>query len=115
MTTSSQVQLFDIWLVYLHFIDRPQVGKVRPVLVVGIREDIVAVAKITSKISIPDSTDIPITQWQQAGLNVPSTVKCSQVFEVALDELLRDRPIGVLQSFDAAQVSEALTALNYFQ
>jgi len=49
MTGSDPVQVFDIWLVYLHFTDHPQTGKVRPVLVVGVDEDTIAAAKITSK------------------------------------------------------------------
>jgi len=115
MTSSDQVHLFDIWLVYLYFTDRPKVGKVRPVLVIGTKDGIVAVAKITSKTPVPNTGDIPIIQWREAGLNVPSTVRCSQVFEIGLDELLRDNPVGVLQPLDIAQVTKALTALSFFQ
>jgi len=113
MTSSSQARLFDIWLVYLHFIDHPHTGKVRPVLVVGIKDDVIAVAKITSKPPEPDTGDIPIVQWQHAGLNAPSTVRCSQVFEISPIELLRDDPVGALQPFDIAPVTQSLTALGY--
>ncbi|MCL2605874.1 MAG: type II toxin-antitoxin system PemK/MazF family toxin [Coriobacteriia bacterium] len=115
MTASNQAQPFEIWLVYLHFIDRPKTGKVRPVLIVGIEEDAIAVAKITSKPPVPDTGDISITQWQEAGLNVPSTVCCSQVFEISPEELLRDAPIGTLQELDIAQVTQEMTELGYFQ
>jgi hypothetical protein len=37
------------------------------------------------------------------------------VFEIGLDELLRDNPVGVLQPLDSAQVIKALTALSFFQ
>jgi len=115
MTNSDQVQPFDIWLVYLHFIDNPQTGKVRPVLVVGIRKDVIAVAKITSKPPQPNTGDVPITQWQQAGLNVPSTVRCSQIFEIGSKELLRDAPLGVLQPLDITRVMQEMITLGYFQ
>jgi len=109
---SDKVLPLDIWLVYLRFTDRPKVGKVRPVLVVGAKESIVLVAKITSKPPIKDSGDIAITQWEQAGLNVPSTVRCSQVFEISSGELLRDAPIGALQPYDAEQVVQAMAQLG---
>ncbi|MCL2679983.1 MAG: type II toxin-antitoxin system PemK/MazF family toxin [Coriobacteriia bacterium] len=114
MTSSSHVQAFDIWLVYLHFSDRPKTGKVRPVLVVNSTENRIAVAKITSKPPVPHTGDVPIVQWQQAGLNVPSTVRCSQIFEINAAELLRDAPIGTLQTDDAVQIIQAMTMLGYF-
>ena len=41
----------DIWLAYVEFADYPEVGKVRPVIVVDVREDacVVLAAKVTSK------------------------------------------------------------------
>jgi len=113
MTNSNQPQLFDIWLVYLRFIDHPNTGKVRPVLVVGISDDVIAVVKITSRPPEPDTGDVPIVQWQQAGLNTPSTVRCSQVFEISFDELLRDMPVGFLQPLDMDGVTQSLTKLGY--
>jgi hypothetical protein len=115
MPTSEQVRPFDIWLVYLHFIDHPHTGKVRPVLVVGTGNSSLAVAKITSKPPLPGVGDIPIALWQKAGLKAPSTVRCSQVFEIAHDELLRDAPLGRLQPYDIARTAQALTVLGYFQ
>ena len=116
MTASKQAELFDVWLVYLHFIDYPETGKVRPVLVVGKSDvDTFAVAKITSKPPQPGTGDIAIAQWQQAGLNVPSTVRCSQVFEIGIDELLRDKPIGALQPYDVDQVLKKMVRLGYYQ
>jgi hypothetical protein len=80
MTASDQARPFDVWLVYLRFADRPQAGKVRPVVVVGARQGVIAVAKVTSKPHLPGTGDVPIAAWRHAGLNVPSTVRCSQVF-----------------------------------
>jgi len=115
MTSSNQAQPFEIWLVYLRFIDRPKTGKVRPVLAVGAKEDTLAVAKITSKLPVSDTGDISIAQWQQAGLNVPSTIRCPQIFEINPGELLRDAPIGTLQPVDIVQVTQEMIDLGYFQ
>jgi len=114
MIASDRVQPFDIWLVYLHFVDHPQTGKVRPVLVVGAKEDVVAVAKITSKPPAPDTDDVLIEMWQEAGLNVPSTIRCSQVFEISPDELLREMPLGVLQPDDIAWIVQTMAELGYY-
>lgn len=115
MTASKQARPFDIWLVYLHFTDHPQTGKVRPVLVVGVKEALIKVAKITSKPPQLDTSDVAITQWQQAGLNVPSTVRLSLDFEINPSELLRDGPIGHLQPFDVSQITQMMVSLGRFQ
>ena len=115
MMSSSQAHPFDVWLVYLHFMDHPETGKVRPVLVVATKKDVIAVAKITSKPPAPHAGDISITRWQEAGLNVPSTVRCSQLFEISPEELLRDKPLGILQPFDIEQIIQAMVELGFFQ
>jgi mRNA-degrading endonuclease toxin of MazEF toxin-antitoxin module len=116
MTASEAAQRFDIWLVYLYFTDHPDTGKVRPVLVVDSAEGHIAVAKITS--SSPREGFIgeyAISQWQESGLNVPSTVRCSQVFEIAGAELLREAPIGRLQPNDIDGVTNALIAAGFYK
>lgn len=51
MMTWSNVRPGQIWLTYLHFLDHPDIGKVRPVLILDVdRDQATAVAlKITSK------------------------------------------------------------------
>ncbi|MDR0593598.1 MAG: type II toxin-antitoxin system PemK/MazF family toxin [Bifidobacteriaceae bacterium] len=115
MTASSRARPFDIWLAYLRFADRPQTGKVRPVLVVAVKEDLIAVAKATSRPPASNSGDVGIAGWRQAGLNVPSTVRCSQVFELAPGDLLRGDPIGRLPAAEIDQVALQLVALGYFE
>jgi mRNA-degrading endonuclease toxin of MazEF toxin-antitoxin module len=116
MTTSKQALRFDIWLVYLHFTDNPKIGKVRPVLVVDVSEESIFVAKITSQAPrIGFIGEYVIKQWREAGLNVVSTIRCSQIFEIAESELLRDAPIGQLQQADIDDVSEVLKAMGYYK
>lgn len=38
MTTSSEPRRGDIWLAYVAFADHPEVGKVRPVLILALEE-----------------------------------------------------------------------------
>ena len=49
--TSREPFVGDIWLAYVEFSDHPGVGKVRPVVVVDVRQDacVVLAAKVTSK------------------------------------------------------------------
>jgi hypothetical protein len=115
MTSSRAATRFDIWLVYLYFLDHPNTGKVRPVLIVDASDKRIAVAKITSQPPRVDSVgEYAISQWQEAGLNVPSTVRCSQVFEIENTELLRSAPIGRLASGDIEWVTSALVAAGFY-
>jgi hypothetical protein len=84
------------------------------VLVVAVREDVIIVAKVTSRPPAADSGDVSITAWQQAGLNVPSTVRCSQVFELGPGDLLRGAPIGRLRADDRDLVVRQMVALGLF-
>jgi len=96
MTTSSDIAAGQIWLTYLHFIDYPEIGKVRPVLIVNnnINEATAVVVKITSKPPRKDSGDIAITDWKSAGLKTPSCARVDYLFRIAHAEPLRDAPLG---------------------
>jgi mRNA-degrading endonuclease toxin of MazEF toxin-antitoxin module len=116
MTASKNAERFDIWLVYLHFIDHPNTGKVRPVLVVDVNGKLIAVAKITSQAPQDGILgEYQLQEWKEAGLNAPSVVRCSQVFEIDETELLRDEPVGCLRQVDIEGVTNALKAVGYFK
>lgn len=115
MRNSELINRFDIWLVYLHFANNPKVGKVRPVLVVDVTGSRIAAAKITSQPPRDDSVgEFTIKKWSETGLNVPSTVRCSQVFELDFEALLRDHPIGRLHSDDIPGVTAALKDAGFY-
>jgi mRNA-degrading endonuclease toxin of MazEF toxin-antitoxin module len=116
MTSSEAALRFEVWLVYLYFTDHPTIGKVRPVLVVDATDKHIAVAKITSQAPRKDSIgEYAIKMWRATGLNTPSTVRCSQVFEIDKSELLRNSPIGQLQPDDITGVTEALKAAGFYK
>ena len=88
MTTSSKtVRPGEIWLTYLHFSDKPELGKVRPVLVVDAQQDsTIAVAlKVTTKAPHDGRACMALDDWAACGLRKPSYVRLDQIFEVATD------------------------------
>lgn len=93
---SSELIPGQIWLTYLHYIDKPAVGKVRPVLILHIDDNHTSVValKITSKPARPGSGDIAIANWASCGLVVPSSIRTDFVFRVKIADLLREKPLG---------------------
>ena len=112
--TSPDPRPGDIWLAYLSFSDLPEVGKVRPVVVVeadGGRLVAVA-AKVTSKGSpSPGAVVVPVAGWEERGLRKPSYIRLDQRFEVPYRDLLRGAPIGRLDDRQFEEVSSAVREL----
>ena len=98
--TSPRPGTGDIWLAHVEFADKPGVGKVRPVVVINVRDDIciVIAAKVTSKDLRADGSGncIPIIDWDSCGLRKPSYIRLDQKLELAFEKLLRNEPIGRL-------------------
>lgn len=115
MTSRSPVA-GDIWLAYVEFSDHPGVGKVRPVVIVNVYEDVCValVAKVTSKDLRSDGSGkcIPIIDWSECGLRKPSYIRLDQKFEIAFEKLLRDKPIGRLSEAYMEIVSKFIGRLH---
>lgn len=113
---SCKPSIGDIWLAYVEFSDHPGVGKVRPVVVVDVREDlcVVVAAKVTSKDLCADGSGrcIPIIDWEQCGLRKPSYIRLDQRLELSFERLLRDKPIGVLPPIYIALIASELAGLD---
>ena len=113
MTTSPEgVQPGEVWLAYLHFSDRPDIGKVRPVLVVGVRESarLAVVLKVTSKNPGDGRRSVPLVGWESCGLRKPSYVRVDQIFELMPESLLGKAPLGALKPAELSVVLQALGA-----
>lgn len=95
---SSEPCVGDVWLMYLRFEDHPEIGKVRPVLVVALSMDEATVLKITSKPPKEDGEGLRIADLSSAGLRKQSFVRLNPAFIVAREELLRK--IGALAGND---------------
>lgn len=113
--TSSKPNVGDIWLAWVEFSDHPGVGKVRPVVVLDVQEDVclVIAAKVTSKNLEADGSGkcIPILDWRRCGLRKPSYVRLDQRAELPIERLLRNDPIGVLSKEYMAIINDALSSL----
>ena len=98
--TSLEPQVGDIWLAYVEFADHPGVGKVRPVVIVDVREEscVALAAKVTSKDLRADGSGrcVPIIGWERCGMRKPSYIRLDQKLEIAFEKLLRGEPIGRL-------------------
>ena len=112
MMTSSEPSPGDIWLTYLRFIDHPDIGKVRPIVVADVREDEVLALKVTSKSPRPSSGDLQLAHWPEEGLRAPSAVWLEPSFILKKNELLRDAPIGRLHPEDWGVIQTALRKLE---
>ena len=115
MMISSKPSIGDIWLAWGEFADHPNVGKVRPVVVIDVQNDTctVVAAKVTSKNLEVDSSGkcIPILDWATYGLRRPSYIRLDQKLELSFEKLLRDAPIGRLSRIYLDVISDALNNL----
>lgn len=98
----TNYQPADIVLVAFPYVGGTQT-KNRPALVILDTGDVdVVVARITTQI-YQTPYDVPITDWQGAGLLAPSVVRLHKL--ATLEKALIRRRLGHLQSTDHQQVS----------
>ena len=95
----------DIVLIRIEFHQRPG-GKLRPAVVLldSADEDFVA-APITSRARVTDF-DVPIREWREAGLNIPSTIRADKLTVLAKGEIVRR--LGELGLSDQTALREVL-------
>lgn len=109
MILSNNPQPGDIWLAYLHFLDKPDIGKVRPILVLKTDEQYIVLAlKITSNVDLDESIAFPIEDWEKCELRKPSVVRLDQMFEIAAQDLLGEEKIGVISEDEFEQIRKSL-------
>ncbi len=113
MTLSKRVESGSVWLTYLHYSDLPDLGKVRPVLIVEVFEDATAaVLKITSKAGSGLRASLTIEDWASCGLRRPSYVRVDEVFQLSTDGLLRNEPLGFVGPAFLEEVRQALKKME---
>ncbi len=95
----------------MHFIDKPQLDKVRPVLIVDMLDNPIVVAlKITSQEDLNPNVMLAIKNWEHCGLRKPSFVRLDQLFELNEKDLLHDERIGTVSSDFLEQVRATLVS-----
>ena len=83
--------------------------KKRPALVlVDTGDDDIVVARVTSQQGTT-AFDVPLSDWRQAGLLLPSIVRIHKL--ATLEKGLIDRPLGALTARDWQQIREAVLRL----
>jgi mRNA interferase MazF len=101
-------RLGEILLVPLVFSDG-SASKRRPVMVVWDGgDDDVLVAPVTSHPARPPF-DVGLTDWQQAGLRLPSTARVQKLATVEKSTVIR--PLGRLTAGDLVRVKAAMSRL----
>jgi mRNA interferase MazF len=95
----------EVVLIRIEFHQRSG-GKLRPAVVLldSGDEDFVA-APITSRARVTDF-DVPIREWGEAGLNIPSTIRADKLTVLTKDEIVRR--LGELGGPDRIALREVL-------
>lgn len=99
---------WEVWLAYVRFADHPDVGKVRPVVIVDNRVTAVVVAKVTTAEPHEQFAYCEFEDWRLEGLLRPSRAQVVPLFEVGHGDLLRDAPLGALTKRDRLALQAAL-------
>jgi mRNA-degrading endonuclease toxin of MazEF toxin-antitoxin module len=95
----------EVVLIRIDFHQTPG-GKLRPaVVLLDSRDDDFVAAPVTSQLRV-SPFDLPLQQWQEAGLNVASTVRVHKLTVLAKNEVVRQ--LGQLSDTDRAAVTQVL-------
>lgn len=100
------IQAGEFWVADIPFTSGSG-SKKRPVLVLWLDGQDAVVAAVTS--AAPRSpTDVPLADWQLAGLRVPSTVRLSRLD--CLEQTLLIHKLGSISTADASQIKGVWSA-----
>ena len=104
----SNFERFGIYLAKVHFDDKPNVYKIRPVVVLDEERSIVLVLKVTSKVNQTRFLSYYLDNWAEYGLNVPSSVVVSLAYQININDIYRDKFLGKLNERDSANILSLL-------
>lgn len=100
----------EVWLAYLRFADHPNIGKVRPVILLDSIPGGFVVLKVTTASPKAPYRSCELKDWEVEGLVRPSRAQTFPLFTLSVDDLLNDEPIGILSQRDRAIIQRALSA-----
>lgn len=112
----SDSERYELRRIFFRYEEDATRGKFRPVVVALIdrQSSRALVLKVTGhgpRKGYPG--EIPLLDWREAGLEKPSTVRCSKIAVVPMDVIRESGLYGVLTLRDARRVRAALTDLGY--
>lgn len=96
---------WDIWWADVKFEDSDEVKR-RPVIILETGAVFALSAKVTSHEARNQWGEYEIVKWQTAGLQKPSTVRLTQLFEI--DYKAFKSKIGRLHAYDIANIQKQL-------
>ena len=102
---------WEIWLAYVRFADHPDVGKVRPVVIIDERVSAIVAAKVTTAAPQKRFSYCELADWQAEGLLRPSRAQVMPLFQLSRADVLRDAPLGTLTERDRVALQAALDAV----
>ena len=117
MTMTNGPRPFEVWRMSYRYEDDPGTIKHRPVVVVEISDNsAVAVAlKVTGHGPRPEYPgEIRLMGWKEAGLDKPSTVRCSKAASFPIELFAGARRYGSLTERDEIAVREGLEECRRF-
>jgi mRNA interferase MazF len=103
---------WEIWLAYVRFADHPDVGKVRPIVIIDERVSAIVAAKVTTAVPQERFLYCELADWQVEGLLRPLRAQVVPLFEVSRADVLRDTPLGTLTERDRVALQAALDAAD---
>lgn len=113
----SEPRVWEVWPFAFAFEDQPEKTKLRPVIIAAKSateaEILVLSIKVTThppRANFPG--EIPILDWQEAGLSKPSTARCSKHLLVPISAFHGAHRYGRLSSRDEATIRNALKAMD---
>ncbi|WP_240906732.1 hypothetical protein [Sutterella wadsworthensis] len=120
MRGETTPQPYEVWRIPFVFDDQPDVFKFRPVIIGGIGKGGVELMLLSVKVtSHPPRQgiegEIPLLDWQAAGLSKPSTARCSKTILVPLSVFVGQRKYGKLSQRDQLVVRAALERADFTQ
>lgn len=99
---------WQVWLAYVRFADHPDVGKVRPIVIIDGETAAIVAAKITSASPLPHYRYYELMDWKEEGLLKPSRVQLAPLLALRREDLLNDEPLGYLSERDRAAIAVLL-------
>lgn len=105
---------YDVWRIPFRYVDDPLSVKERPAVVASVDGEraLVLVLKVTGHGPRPEYPgEVRLVDWKEAGLDKPSTVRCSKQLIMSFSDFSGFTKYGRLSIRDAWSVSEALAGL----
>lgn len=117
MMMTNEPRIWEIWQFAFAYEDKPEKSKLRPVIIAAKNDSEVEVLVLSVKVtSHPPRQnfpgEIPILDWQRAGLSKPSTARCSKHLLVPISVFQGAFRYGRLSKRDENAVHNALQSLG---